>query len=157
MAGIVNQPALADLPHVARRVSNPDATDTVRGSAEIATQAEQETGTDTVRIVTPGRQHFHQSAAKFWAMFDAVGAVNFSYNTTSVTDTATGNWTLNITTDFSSAQMSVVVTSFFSGSDDARNLHLKALTAGTFNIMCNDSADTLADNTNTFAVGYGDL
>ena len=54
MAGIVNQPALADLPRPARKVpAEVPATETVAGIAELATQAEVNTGTDALRIVTP--------------------------------------------------------------------------------------------------------
>lgn len=54
MAGIVNQPALVDLPRVARRAGQSvSATATTEGTVELATQAEVDTGTDTGRVVTP--------------------------------------------------------------------------------------------------------
>jgi len=79
------------------------ASDTATGVIEIATAAEQVTGTDTARAVVPGRQHFHDSAAKAWCY--SVGnstTINKSYNITSVADTATGNVTVNIANDFDS-------------------------------------------------------
>lgn len=82
------------------------ASDTLAGVAEIATQAEQETGTDVVRIVTPGRQVFHQSAAKCWGFTTGAGSPSLnaqSFNMTSITDTATGRLTVTIATDFSSS------------------------------------------------------
>ena len=64
-----------------------------------ATQAQQETGTATNVAVSSGRQHSHQSAAKGWVKFDLDGALNASYNVASVTDTGTGDWTVNWATD----------------------------------------------------------
>ena len=85
-----------------------DGTDTAFVVA--ATQAEQETGTATNKPVTPGRQQFHQSAAKAWVVFDGTAVttdltgVGNSYNITSVVDNATGDYTINFATDFSSIE-----------------------------------------------------
>jgi hypothetical protein len=56
--------------------------------------------------VTSGRQHFHPSAAKCWLYATVPAGVpqnDASYNITSVTDTAVGQLTITIATDFSSA------------------------------------------------------
>ena len=76
----------------------------------LATQAEQETGTSTLKYVTSGRQHFHQSAAKAWVQFDAVGTLTdrVSYGCSSTTDHGTGNHTVNFTTAFSSDEYCIV-------------------------------------------------
>jgi hypothetical protein len=79
------------------------ASDTATGVIEIATAAEQVTGTDTALAVVSGRQHLHDSAAKAWCY--SVGnstTINKSYNITSVADTGTGNVTVNIANDFDS-------------------------------------------------------
>lgn len=71
-----------------------------------ATQAEQETGSSTSVYTSPGRQHYHKSAAKFWA-YCTISAgtltVQDSYNVTSVSRDAAGEYTITIATDFSSA------------------------------------------------------
>lgn len=69
-----------------------------------AAQSDQETATSTSVVVNPGVQQFHPSAYKFWVKFDGTGtpAVTVSYNTASITDNATGDWTVNLTTNFSS-------------------------------------------------------
>lgn len=88
------------------------ASDSAKGVIEIAIQSEMETATDVVRAVTPGRQHFHPSAAKAWARIDysaGVPAVTVSYNVTSVTDTAVGQATANFTTAFSSTNYAFAV------------------------------------------------
>lgn len=70
-----------------------------------ATQAEQETGSSLVTYVTPGRQHYHPSAAKAWAVVDGGGtpSIAASYNVTSVTDGGVGTFTINLTTTFSNS------------------------------------------------------
>lgn len=68
-----------------------------------ATQAQQETGTATIALVSPAVQQFHPSAPKCWGKFDVSAAFSVSYNVTSGTDNGTGDWTITIGTDFSSA------------------------------------------------------
>jgi hypothetical protein len=75
----------------------------------IATQANQETGSSTTLLVTPGRQQYHQSAAKAWVYFDASSGTPTapssatSYNVASITDGGVGVFTPTWTTAFSSA------------------------------------------------------
>lgn len=68
-----------------------------------ATQSDQETGSSTSLMVTPGRQHFHKSALKVWASFTDGGTASLeeSYNVTSIDDNSTGNYDLNFTTALS--------------------------------------------------------
>ena len=68
-----------------------------------ATQADQETGTSTALMVTPGRQQFHPSAGKFWVKAGVTGNIIVSYNVSGLTDAGTGLLDVTISTDFSSA------------------------------------------------------
>ncbi len=68
-----------------------------------AVQSDQETGSSTSVAVVPGVMQYHPSACKAWVRFNASGTVAASYNITSVTDGGVGKWTVNIATDFSSA------------------------------------------------------
>lgn len=90
-------------------------------AAVVATQAEQETGSSTITVVTPGRQHFHPSAAKGWlsAYCNATvynvtgtsgtsGAPPASYNVTSIADAGTGGITVNWDTNFSGTEYVVL-------------------------------------------------
>lgn len=82
------------------------ASDTDTGVIEIAIQSEMETGTDTGRAVVPGRQHYHPSAAKWWAVVTysaGTPTLQTSFNVTSIADTAVGQCTVTIATDFSTA------------------------------------------------------
>ena len=76
-----------------------------------ASQAEMEAGAATDRYVTPQGVKWHPAAAKCWGEFTANSTtVLLSYNIDSVADTATGAMTVTITTDFSSANWSCLVT-----------------------------------------------
>lgn len=73
-----------------------------------AVQADQETGTSTTLIVTPGVMKYHDGVAKAWTTgVYAAGAPaspgDDSYNVSSVSDTTTGTIAVNFTTSFSSA------------------------------------------------------
>lgn len=73
------------------------------GATAASSQAQMEGGTDTTTFVTPGRFHYHPAAAKAWAKFSVAAAIVVSYNVSSITDNAAGDWTVNFTTSFSSA------------------------------------------------------
>lgn len=74
-----------------------------------ATQAQQETATSTTTYVSPGRQQYHPSAAKAWGTASGNGAsLLASYNVSSITDNGTGDIIFTYTTNFSSANYSVV-------------------------------------------------
>lgn len=74
-------------------------------TGNVATQADQETATSVTAGVTPGRQHFHPSAAKAWVDFNGTGtlAVNASYNISSVVDGGVGVYSPTFSINFSSA------------------------------------------------------
>lgn len=158
---IATQAEVAALTDTTRAVTPgrlPIAADAQQGLIEIATQAEQEAGTDTTRAVTPGRQHYHQSAAKFWAYVTVSGGtptLATSYNVTSITDNSTGNLTVTIATDFSSASWSCVATA--RASLLGRCVQVSSQAAGSVTVIC-FASDTV-NNTDPDAwsvVGYGD-
>lgn len=75
----------------------------------VATQSEQEAGSSNTLAVSPGRQHYHPSAAKAWVIFDGSGtpAILASYNVASITDNGVGDYTVNFTNSFSSADYAI--------------------------------------------------
>lgn len=92
----------------------PTAGDALAGILETATAAEQETGTAVDKIVTPGRQHSHVSAAKAWIVGAYSGGTptdSASYNIASMDDDGTGLIGMHFTNAFSSANFPVAVTS----------------------------------------------
>lgn len=127
-----------------------------------ATQAEQETGTSTTTYVSPGRQHFHASAAKAWAFFDGTAgtpAISTGYNMdSSVTDGGAGIYTVSLTTDLSSVNYAVVFGSLRTEASNVPNVACASdRAAGTFIIrVVAASSDTPEDGIVSFAV-YGDI
>lgn len=137
--------------------------DTVSSGLSAATQAEMEAASSTTVAVTPGRQQYHPSAAKFWVKFNGTGtpAINASYNFTSITDNGTGYYTLNIGTDFSSGSYCVVASSAkLSGASSSATIMmaspLGAFNAGDFGLITSNLDGTLSDSDANFVTGYGD-
>lgn len=125
-----------------------------------ATQAEMEAGTSLLVPVTPGRQHYHPSAAKTWCAFDASANAVASYNVTSVTDNGTGDWTVNIGTDFSSDNYAPFACGGLIAGVMALAYNTITSTAGACQVQARrtDSA-ALADPTGENAIyfsGFGD-
>ena len=67
----------------------------------IATQENQETGTSLTAVVTSGRQHYHDSAAKAWVNAGFNGTTNDGFGVSSVTDVGLGDITITFSTVFS--------------------------------------------------------
>jgi hypothetical protein len=136
------------------------ASDTVAGKIEIAVQSEMEAGTDTGRAVTPGRQHFHPSAAKAWLhcpdMSAATPAFAVSYNMTSITDNGTGDYTFTIATDFSGTEFCSVVSGDGGGTQPLvfASHHVDA---SNVRVYVETGAGTDTDATELSMVMYGDL
>lgn len=124
-----------------------------------ASQAQQEAATSVVDFVTPGRQHFHPSAAKAWCAFDVSGGLGQSYNIASITDNGTGNWTVNIATDFSATNYAGVCSGGTAAGVAFVIFNVASLAAGTFQIFGGDGAlnfrDPNAANYISF-VAFGD-
>ena len=147
--------------------TSPAASDTVAGLIEIAIQSEQETGTDTTRAVTPGRQQFHPSAAKFWVK--ATGAsttIVVSYNMTSWANTGTGDADGTIATDFSGAdwcgQVCIIDSTLAWDATFTEGYGFNAHAAGTFGVLCGKMQDggtavaTVENPDSWLVMGWGD-
>lgn len=127
-------------------------------SPTAAIQTEMEAASDNTKMVTPANANWHPGVAKAWIKCNYAGAVQASHNITSITDSGTGQVTITIGTDFSSADYAVVCTNL---NWDARLSHVRTQNAGslliltsTFNYTNPPPAD--ADATNLFVVCYGD-
>ncbi len=77
--------------------------------AMVATQAQMETGTATDTLVPIGRQHFHPLHPKAWCNFNGTGtpAITVGSGVSSITDNGVGDYTVNFTTAFSTANYGV--------------------------------------------------
>lgn len=135
------------------------ASDTVAGLIEVAVQSEQEAGTSTTRAVTPGRQHFHPSAAKFWAhvtVSAGTPTLTASYNVTSITDSATGVLIVTIANDFSSANWAALL-SFRSTTTPQSCQITNQSTGACTGTVFNSSTAVAADPDAWSFAGFGDL
>jgi hypothetical protein len=131
----------------------PAMSDTAAGVVEAAVQSEMEAGTSTTLAVTPGRQHFHPSAAKGWVRAGVSGNILASYNVGAVTDTGTGQATISWDTDLSA-----------DGSTQAtiqggapRIATIGSIAAGAVRIDCYNIAGALVDPTEYHVAVFGDL
>jgi hypothetical protein len=132
-----------------------------------ATQAEQESASNLTVFVSPGRQHFHPSAAKFWVRWTGNSTtILASYNMTSIADTGVGDADGTIATDFSNANWAgFVSTEDTTVAWDAANVQgsgFNAKAAGTFGVLCSTITDggtavaSLTDPDQWNVVGFGD-
>lgn len=128
-----------------------------------ATQSDQETASSTAVAVTPGRQHFHPSAAKAWCVFNASGTVAASYNITSVSDNGTGDWTITIATDFSSASFACagLAQKDAGGVDGTGNTsitisRISSITAGSIRIRTISWDPNFLDSSSVSFIAFGD-
>ena len=70
----------------------------------VATQSEMEAASDTAKVVTPGRAHFHPGVAKAWVNFAFGGTtINLDYGVASLTNNGTGDTTITLDTAFSTS------------------------------------------------------
>ena len=125
--------------------------------AVAATQAEQEEGSSTSVMTTPGRQQYHLSSAKAWLNFNAstgTPSIQSSYNVSSITDNGAGNFTINVTTAFS------VANSCFIGNTGANDNPDKILcpaanTVSSFFVITGVGVNK-CDYTFNFVAAFGD-
>lgn len=110
---------------------------TITVAAEFAVASDQETGTSLVKVVNPGIQHRHASALKAACRYNSAGTIAHNYNITNITDSGTGDWSINIANDFSAAGVSAGIA--FGGHNNANtdgmfyNLDV-ATTAGVYHV-----------------------
>lgn len=129
-----------------------------------ATKAQQEAGTTFDAFVTPGQQHSHPSAVKFWCKFDGTSVdpitAAVDYNVTDITKTATGDFTINIDTDFSGVDYAPFA--FVNDSGSARNCFVvqdatSSPAAGTLRINIPATSNQSLQNCSAiWAMGLGD-
>lgn len=137
------------------------ASTTMAGIIEIATEAEVRTGTDNVRAVSPLALQGHLGVAKAWVYVTggATPVASASMNVGSVTDNAAGDFTVNFTTAFSSANYAFAgMTGHDGASPDSQDIRVSRTVAPTssafrLNTLANNS---LTDFDRWSAVFFGD-
>ena len=152
----INSATIATATITGGTLTSPVINTGVTGTA-VASQAQQETGTATDLIVSPGRQGFHPSAAKAWVYFTASGGVvteQASYNVTGVTRNNTGDYTVTWATDFSSANYAWFVCHNADRSTIGTTPTVAAGSLRFKTVRTTDNSDQ--DPTTVSVVAYGD-
>lgn len=128
-----------------------------------ATQTEVEAGTSTTTTVSPATVKYNPGIAKAWIRFTNA-AILASYNVTSITDNGNGDFYINFTTAFSSANYAIAAIASNNSilSDQARSINVgEAPTVSTCRILFGyvDAAGKLvpADENIMSAAFYGDF
>jgi hypothetical protein len=119
-----------------------------------ATQSQQETATSLLVPVTPGRQHFHPSAAKAWAKATFAGAVIAGYNVTSVTDNGIGDMSFDFTVPFSTDDY--VAIGIIESGGAAYTASVQGQSTTSCRMQCRDQAGNLIDATSMMFIAFGD-
>lgn len=121
-----------------------------------ATKADQQTGTSTTTVVEPARQQDHDSAAKAWVSFvGASGAINASYNVTSVTRSSAGTYAVNFTTAFATANYACVLTTLAAAGPVGIVATASTQSTSAFNFLTVSLAGALGDPTTAYAACFG--
>lgn len=137
------------------------ASETVSGTVELATQTETNTGTDDARAVTPLKLNKAQPTAAAWGKITVSGgtpSLADSYNVTSITDSGTGIYTVNLTNAMSSANYVVVANASRSGfaSDAAFTVTIESMATGSFRLEAHNQNGVLVDSASVYFVVFGD-
>ena len=140
-----------------RTYTLPDASFTV---LQGATQSEAEAASSTTTALTPATAQNHPGVAKVWAYVTVSGgtpSLDASHNVTSITDTAAGQVTVTIATDFSSSNYAAIANSVSaSGSSHSASVQT-GQAVGSFIVRTFDSSTgTNTDNINLSVVAFGD-
>lgn len=125
----------------------------VSAGLSAASQAQMEAATSNSVAATPGTTQYHPGVAKVWVKFDGTGTISItaSHNVASLTDRGTGAYTVNLTTNFSSANYSYVA-----GSGWNEVSLGSAQAVGSFRIDIFNSSGVAQDSSTVFAAAWGD-
>ena len=128
------------------------------GMPAAATQAEMEAASSLLVVVTPGRVVFHPGVAKVWVQGTPNSTtIISSYNVTSLGDTAVGQQTVTIATDFSSTTYNVQVTVGDTSTTLAKSATVMSKAAGSYVMNSVVEAGSGSDpSTDWNSVGFGD-
>ena len=130
------------------------ASTTQVGSVELATNAEVTTGTSTTLVPSVASMVAHQGIVKAWVKHNMAAGIQDSYNVSSVTDTGTGQATINYTTAFANANYAISALALA-----ASNINALVNTQSTGSVLIEYRGTilgTLTDPTNGYVICIGD-
>jgi hypothetical protein len=124
--------------------------------ANIASQAEMETGTATDVLVPIGRQHYHPGHPKAAGKANSAGGINSDFAIGSVTDNGTGDITWTWDTAFSSAHY-VCVAGVLDSGTIARSHYLEDQGTTFARVQVTNAAPSAQDPDQHYVVAIGDV
>lgn len=130
----------------------------IASQLQTAGQAVMETATSAETTSTPATQHYHPGHPKCWVQGTPNSTtIITSYNVASLGDTSTGQQTVTIANDFSSANYCVLVTIGDTSTTIATSATVMTKAAGSYVMNSVDEAASGADPTSDWnSVGLGD-
>lgn len=133
-------------------------------TGDVASQSEMEAASSAVKVVAPSVVKHHPGVAKAWGFITVTGgtpAVTAGYNVTSITDNGVGNYTINLTTAFSSADFAVVAMLFNYAGDQVAFMQCTAkatssITIRAYKAQGSGNANHEAMDNSFFFMAFGD-
>lgn len=119
----------------------------------LATSTTQTTGTSSNTVVTPLVQFWHDSAAKAHGKFNSAGTLLNSYRTSSVSNTATGKYTVTLSAAMNSTNYTVI--GFGGDTGTQTTVWCNSQSSNTFTLWCKSNSGTFfAPDLGVFFVVY---
>ena len=126
------------------------------GGPDQATQSALEAETNEDTYAAPDLIRYSPGVSKTYCKFNATGGVQgTAYNTTSIADNGTGDWTVTIATDFSGTDWSCALT-IETGFTRTPNVASTGQAAGTLQVRSTDNNGSLADGSSMHLIGLGE-
>lgn len=123
------------------------------GVLAAASQAEMEAGSSNTVSVTPGRLIHGKTSCKVWCTWEANGTITTSFGVSSITDTGTGDWDVNFSTNFSTSDYVGVCCAHVTGTAIIASNGARAV--DDIQVQFHNAAGSLVD-TNAYIVLFGD-
>ncbi len=128
-------------------------------SVNSATQSEMEAASSTSAAATPGNFKWSPFAAKAWCKWGVTTTIDASVGVSSITDSGLGDWTVNWSTAFSSANYAVsyILNQGTSTASVFRVCAVASQTSSSVRLFSvNPGSGAGADPTNNYIVAFGD-
>ena len=129
-----------------------------------ATQSEMEAATNTVAFVSPRALKWSPFAAKAWVKWGVTTTIDASAGVSSITDNGSGDWTVNWSSAFSSANYAAVCSreQYTTSPDGISTYYVVSgirsggQAAGSLRIVCFTTSGTVRDPAKNHVIAFGD-
>lgn len=131
------------------------------GGGTEASQSDMETATGSTQMVTPRRVKDSPYAAKAWCKWGVTTSIDASAGVSSITDNGTGDWTLNWSTAFSSANYAVSHITEGTTTSAPNSARFTCVRSGgqstsSIRVVCTDQTPSFSDPSKNHVIAFGD-